>query len=217
MRKIEPSFERYNPDIKAVIWDNMDVLSFTVGGSYLDLWVRRLGVTEAEALRVLTSPESDLLDLGEMSKEDYFDYVLRELKLPEEKRAALELSRENFTYDRELHGYIGEMRSHFTTVLLSVMPLYAQEFVRETWPEFERVFDHVIISSEVHLNKPDPRIFHLALGRVGCKPQEAVFIDDRRRNVEAARELGIQGVLYESREQVLGELEKILRKPAAGS
>jgi epoxide hydrolase-like predicted phosphatase len=202
--------DQHNERIKAVFWDNLGVLSFTVGGSYLDLWMRRLGVPGEEALRVLTSRESDLLDLGEMSKDDYFDYVLRELQLPEEKRAMLELSSEHFCYDKVLHGYIGEMRSHFTTVLLSVMPLYAQEFIRAIWPEFEMIFDHVIVSSEVHLTKPDPRIYRLALARAGCTAGEAVFVDDSRTNVEAARELGIRSILYENREQVLGELEEVL-------
>ena len=196
--------------INTVIWDNLGVLGFIVGGSYPELWQRLLKVPLQDVIRVLTSHESELLDLGEMGKEEYFNYVVRELGLPEEKKALLELSEEHIRYDRELHAYIGEMRERYTTVLLSVMPLYVQEFLRSIWQDFEDVFDHVIISSEVHLVKPDVRIFQLALDRAGCAPHEAVFIDDSRENVAAAELLGVKSILYESREQVIVELENIL-------
>lgn len=95
-----------NKKIKAVIWDQLGVLVNTVGGSYLDLLVNRLEVPAEDVIRVLTSPESDKLDLGEMSKDEYFNYVIQDLGLSEEKKAALELSKEDICYDTELHAYI---------------------------------------------------------------------------------------------------------------
>ena len=203
-------FNVHGSQVKTIMWDNLGVLGFIVGGSYPELMVRVLQVPLEDVIRVLTSPESELLDLGEMSKEEYFDYVVRDLGLPPEKRALLELAEENICYDRELHAYIGKLQEQYTNVLLSVMPLYIQEFLRVIWPEFESVFDHVIVSSEVHLIKPDPRIYQLALDCAGCRADEAVFIDDGRENVAAAQALGIQSILYESREQVIEELEMIL-------
>jgi putative hydrolase of the HAD superfamily len=71
-------------------------------------------------------------------------------------------------------------------------------------------FDHIIASCDVKLIKPDPRIYQLTLERLDCRPDEAVFIDDRPVNVVAAEELGIHGIMYQSREQSLGDLEKVL-------
>lgn len=74
----------------------------------------------------------------------------------------------------------------------------AHEF-REHWQRtipVAELFHHVIDSSEVGLRKPDPKIFELALGRLGgVAPGEAVFLDDYAGNVEAARRVGIRAIL----------------------
>jgi len=69
---------------------------------------------------------------------------------------------------------------------------------REAWKRMipvEDLFDHLIDSSEVGVRKPDPRIFELALARLGVPAARTVFLDDYPGNVEAARRLGLRGVL----------------------
>ena len=57
------------------------------------------------------------------------------------------------------------------------------------------LFHHVVDSSEVGLRKPDPKIFELALERLGgVEARRAVFLDDYEGNVEAARRVGIHGI-----------------------
>jgi HAD superfamily hydrolase (TIGR01509 family) len=68
----------------------------------------------------------------------------------------------------------------------------------------------VIISAEVGLAKPDPRIYQLALERLGVDPPEAVFVDDFLRNVEAARAAGLHAVHFKGPEQARAELEQLL-------
>lgn len=199
-----------NNKIKAIIWDNFGVLGNIVGGSYRELLVKRLDIPVDDVIRVLTSKQSDILNLGEMSKEEYFDYVIQDLGLSEDKKALLELTSGDICCDWELHAYIGALRDQYVMALLSVKPFYVQELIRSSWPDFESVFDHIIISSEVHLIKPDPRIYRLALDRIGCEPHEAMFIDDSRKNGEGAEKVGIRSILYQNREQVIKELDAIL-------
>jgi len=60
----------------------------------------------------------------------------------------------------------------------------------------DELFDFVVDSSSVGVRKPDPRIFELALGQLqDTAPAEVVFLDDYPANVEAARQLGLQGIL----------------------
>jgi epoxide hydrolase-like predicted phosphatase len=56
------------------------------------------------------------------------------------------------------------------------------------------LFDDVVDSSAVGLRKPDPRIYHLALERLGVTADETVFIDDALGNVVGARAVGIRAV-----------------------
>ena len=72
----------------------------------------------------------------------------------------------------------------------------------ETFEEARRRFktiasiDNYIVSSYVKLAKPEPAIFKLLLSKFNLKPQECVFIDDRKDNVDAAIALGMSGIVY---------------------
>ena len=72
-------------------------------------------------------------------------------------------------------------------------------------------FDAFVSSCEVGMRKPDPGIFHLALGIAQAKPEECLYFDDRTMLVEAARKVGIhahhhQG--FESTKKILELLDR---------
>lgn len=77
--------------------------------------------------------------------------------------------------------------------------------VRPVYPVLDLMED-MVISGVEKVMKPDHRIFELALDRFGIKAEETVFIDDNPNNVKAANELGIHGILFQSREQLEKEL-----------
>ena len=52
---------------------------------------------------------------------------------------------------------------------------------------FLKLFDGLLISGEVKLVKPSPRIYELALQRFNLESKETVFIDDKLENVEVAQ------------------------------
>lgn len=72
-----------------------------------------------------------------------------------------------------------------------------------------RLFDERIISSKERVSKPSREIFELLLERVGISPEEAVFLDDNVKNVEAARTVGMHGIVFESAEQAECELSSL--------
>ena len=58
----------------------------------------------------------------------------------------------------------------------------------------EGVFDGGVASCDVHINKPDPRIYQALLEKYNLKATECVFIDDSRPNVQTAFQLGMNGL-----------------------
>lgn len=58
------------------------------------------------------------------------------------------------------------------------------------------IFDEVYASQQMGLVKPHPAFFTYILDREGCLPEEAAFVDDAEENVEAARKIGIHGLLF---------------------
>ncbi|MBS1836919.1 MAG: HAD family phosphatase [Actinobacteria bacterium] len=79
----------------------------------------------------------------------------------------------------------------------------------------DELFDDVVDSSAVGLRKPDPRVYELALDRLGLRASEAVFIDDAPGNVEGALAVGMRAVLIGPRRDdvpaALAELDSLLR------
>lgn len=56
--------------------------------------------------------------------------------------------------------------------------------------------DNYVVSSSVKLAKPEPAIYQLLLSKYNLNPEECVFIDDRKDNVDAAKALGMSGIVY---------------------
>lgn len=71
------------------------------------------------------------------------------------------------------------------------------------------LFDSIYISSRFGLIKPEEAAFRKALGLIGAKPDEAIFVDDRHIHVEAANRLGIHGILYETTEILKKDLNAL--------
>jgi len=95
-------------------------------------------------------------------------------------------------------------------------PLYGlTNFSAETYPpaferfEFLRWFDGILVSGEVGLIKPDPRIFELLIERFAIDPRRAVYIDDVETNVIAARPLGIHGIHFTTPAALRAELAEL--------
>ncbi len=57
-------------------------------------------------------------------------------------------------------------------------------------------FDALVWSYQIRVAKPEPAIYEHTLKQLGTAAGEALFIDDKLVNVEAARELGMQALVY---------------------
>ncbi|MFW9937593.1 MAG: HAD family hydrolase [Candidatus Thorarchaeota archaeon] len=77
---------------------------------------------------------------------------------------------------------------------------------KQQWDIWE-LFDEFILSHEIQMTKPDPKIYKYAIKKAGCKPKEILFIDDGRNNVRAANELGINAIRYTDLQNLTEELK----------
>jgi 2-haloacid dehalogenase len=83
------------------------------------------------------------------------------------------------------------------------IPLYGlTNWSTETYPAalqrfaFLRWFRGILVSGEVGLIKPDPRIFALLIERFAIEPQRAVYVDDVEANAAAASPFGIHAIHF---------------------
>lgn len=73
------------------------------------------------------------------------------------------------------------------------------------------LMDLMVFDEEESVAKPDAQIYLRTLVRLGVQPEEAVFVDDKMENVEAARQLGMYSIHFQNTEQALAEIQKVLQ------
>ena len=83
---------------------------------------------------------------------------------------------------------------------METFPLARKKF------EILQMIDNYVVSGDVKLVKPDPAIFRLALDRFGIRADETTFIDDNPDNVEAAKRLGMDGIVFTNAASLRAEL-----------
>lgn len=67
-------------------------------------------------------------------------------------------------------------------------------------------FEDILLSAEVKLVKPDPRIYRVLLERIQREPGDCILVDDSAQNIESARNFGLDGIHFHSPEQLKREL-----------
>lgn len=93
------------------------------------------------------------------------------------------------TIDPEMRSLIASLRREVRVGLLS----NAHDVLRADLAHhrLDDAFEHVLVSAELGLAKPDPAIFVLAAETFGVPPDDCYFADDLAANVEAARATGM--------------------------
>ena len=77
--------------------------------------------------------------------------------------------------------------------------------------EFLPYMDGVVFSYRCKLIKPEKEIYEYICKTYELKPEESVFLDDRKDNVEAARNMGMHGIVFENYAQGSETLEQLLK------
>jgi epoxide hydrolase-like predicted phosphatase len=178
--------------LKAVVFDWGGVLMRTVDASGRRKWERRLGLPLYAVDRAVHGSRSwKQAQSGIISDAEYWSDVATQLRLDETELA--EFRCDYFSGDRldeEMVRFVGVLRPRFKTALLSNASPQLRDLLDEM--NVSGLFDVIVISGLVGVQKPDPAIYHIVLERLGVAPAEVIFVDDFVQNIETARALGMQ-------------------------
>ena len=199
--------------IKALISDFGGVLVRTRTGKSRRALEQRLGLApETIDARVFNSEPSLKAMCGEISEADLWRALERDLDLARFGMTAQELQDAFFAedfLDEELMALISSVRPGLKTGLISNAWDGLREVLHTRVPIAD-AFDVVVISAEEKITKPDPRIYNLALERLGVRADEAIFLDDFIENIHAAKALGLFGVHFQSSAQAQRDIRALL-------
>ena len=172
---------------------------------------RNLGVSlsRLDSL-VFYSETAQRASRGEISVMKHWEAVGAALHIkPEDMPAFLDRYWSADDVNWMLLDYIRTLHPHYKLALLSNAWDDLRQTLHNRW-NIDKLFDELIISAEVKLVKPDPRIFQLATERLGVQPAEVIFIDDIEENVEAARRQGMIALVYSDTKRIIAEINRYL-------
>jgi len=197
--------------VRAVIFDLGGVIVRTENPERRQQLAVDLGMTnEALSHLVFNSETAKLATLGKLTTEDHWAAIRQALNLDAElyRRVPSEFWGGD-SVDLALVNFLRSLRGRYKTALLSNAWDDLRGIIVQKW-KIADAFDELVISAEVGVAKPDPRIYLLAAERLGVLPTEAVFVDDFVENVQGALQVGMQAVHFRTPQQVLEELNLIL-------
>ena len=197
--------------IKAIIWDIGGVLVRSVDRQPRTDLAARFGLTyEALENLVFGGEQGRLAQLGEVTSTSHLAWVCQQLGLP--ASTAGEFMKGFFGgdfLDPELVAFIRKLHKKYKTGIISNGFDDVRSAVHNKWAIAD-AFDHIVISGEVGLMKPDVRIFALSASGLHIEPSEGVFIDDMPANVAGARAFGLQAVQFISAQQTIAAVQALL-------
>jgi putative hydrolase of the HAD superfamily len=139
-------------------------------------------------------------DEGKLTGLAFWQKLVRDAEIGETTGLAEELNvwdaRMWTTQNRAMLAWQLELKQHgIKTAILSNMGDNVLANIERTFDWLAR-FDVLVWSYQLGMAKPEPAIYQHTLRELGVEPGEALFIDDRLVNIEAARALGMRGILF---------------------
>ena len=196
--------------IRAIIFDIGRVLVRIDVGRALSGLAEKVALTPEELWLALEKHPSWIdWQEGRITPRDFYLSVT--------KRFAITPTFEQFTeiWNRVLHpepilndAFLAPLAKKYRLCLLSnTDPIHVAYM--EANCDFMRFFPNRIFSCAVGVSKPNPLIYRAALQACKVEAAEAVYIDDIPAYAEAARRLGLAGIVFQSPEQLTSDLQAL--------
>jgi putative hydrolase of the HAD superfamily len=188
--------------IKAVIFDCFGVL---VGRGFEETY--RIAGGDPVKDRQFINDVLGQANLGLIDDQAFHDQMTGQLgiSLSEWRHATITAEQPN----QELLEYIKGLHADYKTAVLSNANRgVVERRIGGHW--LEACFDELIVSADIGMVKPDPQIYSYAADKLGVEPSECVFIDDKTVFLEPAEAYGMKTVLYQTFDQAVADLKKIL-------
>ena len=90
-------------------------------------------------------------------------------------------------------------------LLSNTNPKHIQDEIEKRYL-FPSLVNGAVYSFDVGVRKPEKEIYEIAMQRANANPQECLFIDDLLENIQAAKQIGIEGIHFISSVQLKQEL-----------
>jgi epoxide hydrolase-like predicted phosphatase len=200
--------------IRALVWDLGGVILRTEDLSFRETWEKRFDLEPWDLEKLIFRSEmSKLASVGKASTEDIWNSVQGKLGLT---KSELERLRVDFfagdQIDEELMAFIRSLKGQVKIGMIT----NAWPDIRPWMEEQARIadaFDHIVISSEVGIVKPQKEIYGLALSGLDVEAEETLFIDDFVENIQGAEAVGMHTIHFQDPIEAMQTIQERLERP----
>jgi len=199
--------------IKTIIFDYDGVVkkSQKLSLDIVDLY--KISVEEYEKFIPHLRPIIEKFDKGLVTEEKFWiEFSDAMGKVMPEKcgEKAKKMYKDKFVFFPKVIGLIEKLkREGFRLSILSNMFPYQAKIIKEM--NGHSLFDDIFFSCEKGLKKPDLEFYELAIKEMDVKPQECLFIDDKKENLLPAEKLRMKTVLAKNQKQIVEDVWAIIR------
>lgn len=201
--------------IKEVIFDLGQVLvPFDWGiavkrlAEYLPDELARSALKDPRELLSSIGDLTESLEIGAMNFSEFYGVVASRTGLKASEDFFRKAWCEIFRLDSNVVGLGRRLAANHNVWLASNTNEAHYEYIVENFPDI-LFFKKAALSYELGEKKPEIAYFKKAISLFGIKPEEAVFIDDLKENVEAANRIGIKSIHYMSFDSLLDSLTEL--------
>lgn len=189
--------------IKALVFDFAGV----IGSDVYWVWLKK-NVADFENSRPLFCRLYNKVDKGEISNDIFVDSLSKATGIDRNHiwQEILNL----IVINRELLNYIQTLKNTYQIGLFSN---YTQEWLEEILLTYDlkKFFDVIVITSKYKFLKPEVQAFRIILDTLKLQKDEAVFIDDQKIHVDAAKAFGLQALHFTDVPSLKHDLSSLLK------
>ena len=185
--------------IRAIIFDFAGV----IGTEGYSLWAKEKKSQGIEATSTYFHDISNRLDRGDITREEFTQDLSKKVGT-DSKKIWGEMFKK-IKINHELLNIITKLRKNYKIGLLTN---YNYLWMNELFSiyKLEKYFDSKVISSLHRVIKPEKKIYQISLGLLKIKPEEAIFFDDRQRNIDGGENVGIKSFLFMTNQKLIEDL-----------
>ena len=147
-------------------------------------------------------------DTGKIGPSEFYREVTERLDADIEQESFFRIYNDVFSLNPPVLDLLRRLKTGYKLILLSNTDVERFGFIKKKFPEIF-LFDEYILSYEVGYMKPHPRIYEEALAAAEVRAQDCVFLDDLAVNIEGARGVGMNAILYEPQTDLAAQLKKM--------
>jgi len=194
--------------IKAIIFDLGNVITNYNHMIATRKMSKAVGVSAALIKKALLEEKNfNPLEKGTLSEKEFWRRIEKRINRKIDHKLFGRFWNSMFSSNKPMEKFVTLLKKRYKLALLSNIAHIHKDYICKRF-KIIKTFDVVIFSYEVGLRKPEKGIYKLALRRLGTKPKETLYFDDKLEFVTAARKLGINAFQFKS----VMQFKKILKK-----